>query len=96
MAARITQDQYNRTLSQLDPTARAAREAAAKAAQEAEEFSRRSRDAFASIGENALDRIGSGLVNAFAAGKRAAIDFGSIARQVCFWAWMMSLKDFRL
>jgi tape measure domain-containing protein len=81
-AARITQDQYNRTIAQLDPTARAAREAAAKAAQEAEEFSRRSRDAFASIGENALDRIGNGLVNAFAAGKRAAIDFGSIARQV--------------
>jgi tape measure domain-containing protein len=81
-AARITQDQYNRTIAQLDPAARAAREAAAKAAQEAEEFSRRSRDAFASIGENALDRIGNGLVNAFAAGKRAAIDFGSIARQV--------------
>jgi tape measure domain-containing protein len=81
-AARITQDQYNRTLSQLDPAARAAREAAAKAAQEAEEFSRRSRDAFASIGENALDRIGTALVNAFATGKRAAIDFGSIARQV--------------
>jgi tape measure domain-containing protein len=81
-AARITQDQYNRTLSQLDPAARAAREAAAKAEQEAQQFAERSRNALASIGENALDRIGNGLVNAFAAGKQAAIDFGSIARQV--------------
>ena len=81
-AARVTQDQYNRTLSQLDPAARAAREAAAKAEQEAQQFAERSRNALASIGENALDRIGNGLVNAFAAGKQAAIDFGSIARQV--------------
>jgi len=81
-AARITQDQYNRTLSQLDPAARAAREASARAEQEAQQFAERSRNALASIGENALDRIGNGLVNAFAAGKRAAIDFGSIARQV--------------
>ena len=81
-AARITQEQYNRTLTQLDPAARAAREAAAKAEQEAQQFAERSRNALASIGENALDRIGNGLVNAFAAGKQAAIDFGSIARQV--------------
>ena len=81
-AARITQEQYNRTLTQLDPAARAAREAAAKAEQEAARFAERSREALASIGETALDRIGNGLVNAFAAGKQAAIDFGSIARQV--------------
>ncbi|MFO0197074.1 MAG: tape measure protein [Alphaproteobacteria bacterium] len=81
-AARITQEQYNRTLTQLDPATRAAREAAAKAEQEAQQFAERSRNALASIGENALDRIGNGLVNAFAAGKQAAIDFGSIARQV--------------
>ncbi|MCA3420963.1 MAG: hypothetical protein INF88_18895, partial [Roseomonas sp.] len=81
-AARITQEQYNRTLTQLDPAARAAREASAKAEQEAQQFAERSRNALASIGENALDRIGNGLVNAFAAGKQAAIDFGSIARQV--------------
>jgi len=81
-AARITQDQYNRTLSQLDPAARAAREAVAKAEQEAQQFAERSRNALASIGENALDRIGNGLVNAFAMGGKAAIDFGSIARQV--------------
>jgi len=81
-AARITQDQYNRTLSQLDPAARAAREASAKAEQEAQQFAERSRNALASIGENALDRIGNGLVNAFAMGGKAAIDFGSIARQV--------------
>ncbi|MCA3650484.1 MAG: tape measure protein, partial [Methylobacterium sp.] len=81
-AARITQDQYNRTLTQLDPAARAAREAVAKAEQEAQQFAERSRNAMASIGENALDRIGNGLVNAFAMGGKAAIDFGSIARQV--------------
>jgi tape measure domain-containing protein len=81
-AARITQDQYNRTLTQLDPAARAAREASAKAEQEAQQFAERSRNALASIGENALDRIGNGLVNAFAMGGKAAIDFGSIARQV--------------
>ncbi|MCX7368383.1 MAG: tape measure protein [Alphaproteobacteria bacterium] len=81
-AARITQEQYNRTLSQLDPAARAAREASAKAEQEAQQFAERSRNALASIGENALDRIGNGLVNAFAMGGKAAIDFGSIARQV--------------
>jgi tape measure domain-containing protein len=81
-AARITQDQYNRTLSQLDPAARAAREASAKAEQEAQQFAERSRNALASIGENALDRIGNGLVNAFAMGGKAALDFGSIARQV--------------
>jgi tape measure domain-containing protein len=81
-AARITQDQYNRTLSQLDPAARAAREASARAEQEAQQFAERSRNALASIGENALDRIGNGLVNAFAMGGKAAIDFGSIARQV--------------
>jgi hypothetical protein len=81
-AARITQEQYNRTLSQLDPAARAAREASAKAEQQAQQFAERSRNALASIGENALDRIGNGLVNAFAMGGKAAIDFGSIARQV--------------
>jgi tape measure domain-containing protein len=81
-AARITQDQYNRTLTQLDPAARAAREASARAEQEAQQFAERSRNALASIGENALDRIGNGLVNAFAMGGKAAIDFGSIARQV--------------
>jgi tape measure domain-containing protein len=81
-AARITQDQYNRTLSQLDPAARAAREASARAEQEAQQFAERSRNALASIGENALDRIGNGLVNAFAMGGKAALDFGSIARQV--------------
>jgi len=81
-AARITQDQYNRTLTQLDPAARAAREASAKAEQEAQQFAERSRNALASIGENALDRIGNGLVNAFAMGGKAALDFGSIARQV--------------
>ncbi|MFN7309017.1 MAG: hypothetical protein ACK5TQ_20915, partial [Acetobacteraceae bacterium] len=81
-AARITQEQYNRTLTQLDPATRAAREAAARAEQEAARFAERSREALASIGETALDRIGNGLVNAFAAGKQAAIDFGSIARQV--------------
>ncbi|MCA3349015.1 MAG: tape measure protein [Roseomonas sp.] len=81
-AARITQEQYNRTLSQLDPAARAAREASARAEQEAQQFAERSRHALASIGENALDRIGNGLVNAFAMGGKAAIDFGSIARQV--------------
>ncbi|MGI9128257.1 MAG: tape measure protein [Roseomonas sp.] len=81
-AARITQEQYNRTLTQLDPAARAAREAAAKAEQEAARFAERSREALASIGETALDRIGNGLVNAFAMGGKAAIDFGSIARQV--------------
>jgi tape measure domain-containing protein len=81
-AARITQEQYNRTLTQLDPAARAAREASARAEQEAQQFAERSRNALASIGENALDRIGNGLVNAFAMGGKAAIDFGSIARQV--------------
>jgi tape measure domain-containing protein len=81
-AARITQDQYNRTLTQLDPAARAAREASARAEQEAQQFAERSRNALASIGENALDRIGNGLVNAFAMGGKAALDFGSIARQV--------------
>ena len=81
-AARITQEQYNRTLTQLDPAARAAREASARAEQEALQFAERSRNALASIGENALDRIGNGLVNAFAMGGKAAIDFGSIARQV--------------
>jgi tape measure domain-containing protein len=81
-AARITQEQYNRTIAQLDPAARAAREAAAKAEQEAQQFAERSRNALSSIGENALDRIGNGLVNAFAMGGKAAIDFGSIARQV--------------
>ena len=81
-AARITQEQYNRTLTQLDPAARAAREATARAEQEAQQFAERSRNALASIGENALDRIGNGLVNAFAMGGKAAIDFGSIARQV--------------
>jgi len=81
-AARITQEQYNRTLTQLDPAARAAREASARAEQEAQQFAERSRNALASIGENALDRIGNGLVNAFAMGGKAALDFGSIARQV--------------
>jgi tape measure domain-containing protein len=81
-AARITQEQYNRTLTQLDPAARAARETTARAEQEAQQFTERSRNALASIGENALDRIGNGLVNAFAMGGKAAIDFGSIARQV--------------
>ncbi|MCA3340571.1 MAG: tape measure protein [Roseomonas sp.] len=81
-AARITQEQYNRTLTQLDPAARAAREATARAEQEALQFAERSRNALASIGENALDRIGNGLVNAFAMGGKAALDFGSIARQV--------------
>ncbi|MCA3346754.1 MAG: tape measure protein [Roseomonas sp.] len=81
-AARITQDQYNRTLSQLDPAARAAREASAKAEQEAQQFAERSRNALASIGENALDRIGNGLVNAFAMGGKAALDFQSLMRSV--------------
>ncbi|MCA3336193.1 MAG: tape measure protein [Roseomonas sp.] len=81
-AARITQEQFNRTLSQLDPAVRAARESVAKAEQDAQQFAERSRNALASIGENALDRIGNGLVNAFAMGSKAAIDFGSIARQV--------------
>ncbi|MCA3367326.1 MAG: tape measure protein, partial [Roseomonas sp.] len=81
-AARITQEQYNRTLSQLDPAARAARDASAKAEQEAQQFAERSRNALASIGENALDRIGNGLVNAFAMGGKAALDFQSLMRSV--------------
>lgn len=81
-AARITQDQYNRTLTQLDPAARAAREASARAEQEAERFAERSREALASIGETALDRIGNGIVTAFALGERAVINWGTISRQV--------------
>ncbi|MGI9129579.1 MAG: tape measure protein [Roseomonas sp.] len=81
-AARITQDQYNRTLTQLDPAARAAREASSRAEQEAERFAERSREALASIGETALDRIGNGIVTAFALGERAVINWGTISRQV--------------
>jgi hypothetical protein len=81
-AARITQEQYNRALAALDPAARAAREAQEQSARQAEQFARRSRDALAMIGENAMDRIGTGLVNAFTAGGRAALDFQSLMRGV--------------
>jgi len=81
-AARITQEQYNRAVAALDPAARAAREAQEQAARAAEQFARRSRDALAQIGENALDRIGTGLVNAFAAGGKAALDFQSLMKGV--------------
>jgi hypothetical protein len=81
-AARITQEQYNAAVAALDPAARAAREAQEQAARQAEQFARRSRDALAMIGENAMDRIGTGLVNAFTAGGRAALDFQSLMRGV--------------
>jgi len=81
-AARITQEQYNRAVAALDPTARAAREAQEQAARQAEQFARRSRDALAQIGETAMDRIGTGLVNAFTAGGKAALDFQSLMRGV--------------
>jgi hypothetical protein len=81
-AARITQEQYNRAVAALDPAARAAREAQEQAARQAEQFARRSRDALAQIGETAMDRIGTGLVNAFTAGGKAALDFQSLMRGV--------------
>jgi hypothetical protein len=81
-AARITQEQYNRAVAALDPAARAAREAQEQAARQAEQFARRSRDALAQIGETAMDRIGTGLVNAFTAGGKAALDFQSLMKGV--------------
>jgi hypothetical protein len=81
-AARITQEQYNRAVAALDPAARAAREAQEQAARQAEQFARRSRDALAQIGETAMDRIGTGLVNAFTSGGKAALDFQSLMRGV--------------
>ena len=81
-AARISQEQYNRAVAALDPAARAAREAQEQAARQAEQFARRSRDALAQIGENAMDRIGTGLVNAFVMGGKAALDFQSLTKAV--------------
>ena len=81
-AARITQEQYNTAVAALDPAARAAREAQEQAARHAEQFARRSRDALAMIGETAMDRIGTGLVNAFVAGGKAALDFQSLMKGV--------------
>ncbi len=52
------------------------------ARREVERFEQQSRDAVARIGETAFDRIGQGLVNAFAAGGKAALDFGSLAKSV--------------
>jgi hypothetical protein len=45
-------------------------------------FERQSLESFARIGENALDRIGGSLVDAFVRGEQAALNFGNIMRGV--------------
>lgn len=81
-AGKITQEQYNRAVSELNPATEEARKAFEKARREAEQFERQSRDALTRIGETALDRIGQGLVTAFLSGEKAALNFGNLARSV--------------
>lgn len=50
--------------------------------QQLRNFEKQSLDAFARIGENAMDRIGNSLVNAFVQGERAALNWGNILRGV--------------
>jgi hypothetical protein len=66
----------------IDANQRAQDQIARQQEQATERFERQSIDAFARIGENAADRIGTGLVQGFLTGQGAAVSFGNLLNSV--------------
>jgi hypothetical protein len=66
----------------IDANQRAQDRIADQQQQATERFERQSIDAFARIGENAADRIGTGLVQGFLTGQGAAVNFGNLLNSI--------------